>query len=346
MKKGFTLIELLAVIVILAIVALIATPIILNIIKDAKEEANKRSIENYAKAVENAITKYQLSGKEIFEGNYISSENGKKISLYNDSNQIIVTLDIEYEGNEIECDTIKYSKKDLLYLNKCKIGGDYIEYQYGKTDYICVASKELTTPGVGYVKDPKDPYKLGTEYICKVNNEEQHTFYVLSVEEDKVNLIMDRNILNNGEGTTSNNINYSNKYGSIPWISSDDYKSLIVGETTCSTLSCNDKGPVTAMNFLYESTHNWTGIPNINIQYNDEKNMYGGIYTQNNITDIKDLNNNVVKSYNNLKSRLPKISELSLAGCGKYSVTSGDYCPTWLVNGLKKDSNYSETKEK
>ena len=36
MKKGFTLIELLAVIVILAIIALIATPIILGIIDDAR----------------------------------------------------------------------------------------------------------------------------------------------------------------------------------------------------------------------------------------------------------------------------------------------------------------------
>ena len=36
MKKGFTLIELLAVIVILAIIALIATPIVIDIINDTK----------------------------------------------------------------------------------------------------------------------------------------------------------------------------------------------------------------------------------------------------------------------------------------------------------------------
>ena len=39
MKKGFTLIELLAVIIILAIIALIATPIILNVIDDSKKSA-------------------------------------------------------------------------------------------------------------------------------------------------------------------------------------------------------------------------------------------------------------------------------------------------------------------
>ena len=38
-KKGFTLIELLAVIVILAIIALIATPIILGMIDSAKKQA-------------------------------------------------------------------------------------------------------------------------------------------------------------------------------------------------------------------------------------------------------------------------------------------------------------------
>ena len=59
-NKGFTLIELLAVIVILSIIALIATPIILNIIGDTKKEVNDRSVEMYAKAVENAIMSYQI----------------------------------------------------------------------------------------------------------------------------------------------------------------------------------------------------------------------------------------------------------------------------------------------
>ena len=44
-KKGFTLIELLAVIVILAVIALIATPIVLNLIKTAKKGAFARSAE-------------------------------------------------------------------------------------------------------------------------------------------------------------------------------------------------------------------------------------------------------------------------------------------------------------
>lgn len=54
-KKGFTLIELLAVIVILAIIALIATPIILNMINDAKKSAAKDSAYGYMKSVENYV---------------------------------------------------------------------------------------------------------------------------------------------------------------------------------------------------------------------------------------------------------------------------------------------------
>ena len=49
-KKGFTLIELLAVIVILAIIALIATPIVLNIIKTSRKGAFARSAEGVLKA--------------------------------------------------------------------------------------------------------------------------------------------------------------------------------------------------------------------------------------------------------------------------------------------------------
>ncbi len=43
-KKGFTLIELLAVIIILSVIALIATPIVLNVVDSARVEANRDSV--------------------------------------------------------------------------------------------------------------------------------------------------------------------------------------------------------------------------------------------------------------------------------------------------------------
>ena len=54
-NKGFTLIELLAVIVVLAIIALIATPMVLNIIDEAKKGAAKNSAYAYIHAVEMKI---------------------------------------------------------------------------------------------------------------------------------------------------------------------------------------------------------------------------------------------------------------------------------------------------
>ena len=61
-KKGFTLIELLAVIVILAVIALIVTPIINDVIASAKDAANKRSVEGHVKNIEYAIVNSTFDG--------------------------------------------------------------------------------------------------------------------------------------------------------------------------------------------------------------------------------------------------------------------------------------------
>ena len=44
MKKGFTLIELLAVIMILGVIALIAIPVVSNIIEESRKKAGARSV--------------------------------------------------------------------------------------------------------------------------------------------------------------------------------------------------------------------------------------------------------------------------------------------------------------
>ena len=69
-KKGFTLIELLAVIVVLAIIALIATPIVLNLINTARIGAAEQSATGYVKAIENAIMNDMMNNKSISNGIY------------------------------------------------------------------------------------------------------------------------------------------------------------------------------------------------------------------------------------------------------------------------------------
>lgn len=53
LKKGFTLVELLAVIVILAVIALITTPIITGILRDSQKEAFKDSVSSLIKVTQN-----------------------------------------------------------------------------------------------------------------------------------------------------------------------------------------------------------------------------------------------------------------------------------------------------
>jgi type IV pilus assembly protein PilA len=61
-KKGFTLVELLAVIVILAIIALIATPLIMNVIDDAKMGAFKSTAYGIIKSAEFEYASNKLLG--------------------------------------------------------------------------------------------------------------------------------------------------------------------------------------------------------------------------------------------------------------------------------------------
>ena len=110
-KNGFTLIELLAVIVILAIIALIATPIILGIINDARKESNERSAELYASAVRNAIATYQLTGT-------------KAPSSFAD-------LSIQYDG-EVECETEELYSDGGFYITDCTVNGIEVDYTYGE----------------------------------------------------------------------------------------------------------------------------------------------------------------------------------------------------------------------
>ena len=85
-KRGFTLVELLAVIVILALIALIATPIILNVINDAKKEAAKDSFYGYMDAIEKAIIVNDIDEEEGFptpdsNGCYNLKELKEKVNI-------------------------------------------------------------------------------------------------------------------------------------------------------------------------------------------------------------------------------------------------------------------------
>ena len=80
-KKGFTLIELLAVIVILAILALILTPMIQDLILNVKKSAFERSIDGILAAAEYYSVEHPGVGDITFEcdGNSCEDSNGNKL---------------------------------------------------------------------------------------------------------------------------------------------------------------------------------------------------------------------------------------------------------------------------
>jgi len=174
MKKGFTLIELLAVIVILAIIALIATPIILGIINDAEVESEKRSMELYASAVKNAIVTYRLS-------------NTKAPKSFND-------LDIQYEG-DVVCTTQQLYEDRTFYLGGCKVNGGEKEYSYGTKQDVCTIEKQ-----------DESKYSLGDVVTCKLS-EGTDKFYVIEEQpltSSTIQMLTEKNI-----STTTNRQSYN-----------------------------------------------------------------------------------------------------------------------------------------
>ena len=109
-NKGFTLIELLAVIVILAIIALIATPIVINMIGNSKESADERSSELYLDAVEQAVARKNLTEKFSPSTCEIQSDGNLKC----DGDTL---LEVQVENTKPTSGTITFEKGKIIGYN-------------------------------------------------------------------------------------------------------------------------------------------------------------------------------------------------------------------------------------
>ena len=324
MKKGFTLIELLAVIVILAIISLIAVPIVIHIINDSKTSSEEQSVELYIDTVKKAIARKQLENSS-FNPSTCTIENNGNILCGNE--EIIVDMKgIKPNKGIIEIKDNKVTYKNLL------LNGKY----YNKITELILDNNNNGEPDIG------DQYKY------KVNEKDTFNFYVLSFnEEDTVNLIMDRNICGS---VTDENANMNGQPATA--------------EKTCliawNSTNNNNYGPVTAMQGIYNATKEWINVPNIDLSdenvYTDENNTsdstkgYTGITTSGVVTTIIGTNGatNTTIGTNKkpLKARLPKEREvypidnsLCTGGLGT--------CPAWLVENLADTdfTKYTSTKK-
>ena len=117
-KKGFTLIELLAVIVILAIIALIATPLVLKYIEKSRQESKVDSAYSFVRNLETEIANYSIKN------------NGKKYSGQpTDKGYYELT---SFENSEIDT-TVKGDKPNSIKVCLSSLGQvDKAMFEYGK----------------------------------------------------------------------------------------------------------------------------------------------------------------------------------------------------------------------
>ncbi len=197
--KGFTLIELIAVLVIMAIIALIATPLVMNIIRKARISADKRSIDAYGRSIELAVAGYLLD-----TGSFPTS---------------VDQLTIEYSGNEVVCTTTQLNSDSSVYLDGCTVAGRSVDYHYGENKS---STPEPVTPSyTAYHVGDHVSYNGVTYYVIEDSGTSSDTVKLLKenpltkTEMDNLNL-------------TGVTVSEQNGYGKVQYGSSVDYSTSTV----------------------------------------------------------------------------------------------------------------------
>ena len=145
-KNAFTLIELLAVIVVLAIIALIATPIVMNTIKNAKKGAAERTADNYIKQVETAVAEAKLGNNSIPNGTYDIDDNGDLTGAGLPDGK----LEIDMSENKPSGGTVTISNGEVSQKEtKLVVGAYEVSYNSSSNKYEAV-EKESISPTVVY----------------------------------------------------------------------------------------------------------------------------------------------------------------------------------------------------
>jgi len=254
-KRGFTLIELLAVIVVLAIIALIATPIVMNVIKNAQKGATERSAERYVDAVETAIATDRLENGLVADGVYTVDADGNLV-LGDKTLTVEVNGDVPTAGSKVAIEN-----GQVVPTGTSMTIGDYTVTINDKGSATAVAKGDVVAlcnaiaPSAQSVYDWEDtgemvskivgvqatsatPYAVGSVYSCDLGDGAR-TFYVLREDGDNVKLIMNENL------------------GYSAWAESGD----------------NSEGPVTANAYLASQTSGWTKLSQSQITLPDAQDI-------------------------------------------------------------------------
>ena len=129
MKKGFTLIELLAIIIILAIVALVATPIVLDVIDNSRDKLAMTEAQTIVESINNycagsAFNKQTQGTNDICSDGVDSEELKEMVKSYAEVVDVVYTDKVEYL-------VIKANGRNIVYNG----------YEYVKTDTTNIDTK-------------------------------------------------------------------------------------------------------------------------------------------------------------------------------------------------------------
>lgn len=229
-KRGFTLIELLAVIVILAVIALIATPMVLNTINDARKGAAKSSAYSYVEEVETEVVKYML------DNNGIRYSSGKY-----DISTLRTDLKVEVKGDAPSVGNICIGSNGTVTKASLKINNYVVNYD----------GKEATTTDLDEVEDitcdgTSSDEPAGSDEVTTLYSNGTAVYY---------------NPVTNTKCTETdynNNVDKLGKMGCMKWYTFNDNEgtttvNMILDHNTRATVSWDSSGSNTKMNEVAES---------------------------------------------------------------------------------------------
>ena len=158
-RKGFTLIELLAVIVVLAIIALIATPIVMNAIKKSKKGGAERSAEGYIRAVETTVATDRLNGNILENGEYEITSDGNLCKDKSASCSDDQKIKIEMNGTKPTSGKVKITNGNAEISTKLTFGDYDVKYNTESKKY--EATEKGSTSSTVVYRFSTDEIKIG-----------------------------------------------------------------------------------------------------------------------------------------------------------------------------------------
>ena len=224
-KKGFTLIELLAVIIILAVIALIATPLIMGTITKAKKNAFKDTVYGILKAGENYAAEELLKGS--YEGEIIDLKTSNRLK-YKGTKPEEGSLELFQDGsmalyikhgdncyikrkNKSEVEVIEHAKECSLRVSKNLVKNGYLEYgnntnfpgfkfENGKLVYQAIQVSNIEADEfIPISKDKK--YKLSMK-LKSSDEVTKHHLGLVEYDKDRLEIVNLRNLLYVENSTT------------------------------------------------------------------------------------------------------------------------------------------------